>query len=422
MENTRKLNAFIVAWGLALLFYVLEYATRSAPAVMLPELTNAFGETSAGVGALLGAYYYTYSTTSLIAGLALDKAGAKIVVPLGCALLAIGCLLFTVGDLPWGYVGRLLQGAGSSFAFTGAVYLASRGFSARSLATAIGVTQSLGMIGGFAGQFVVGPIIGFGIDWRTIWISFGVIGLVLAGLLYGVVPGRGETGSRGESPSLRALLVPYRIVLSNPQSYLCGAIAGLLFAPTTIGDMTWGVSFFQHDKQFSFQQAVTVIAAVPLGWAVGCPLLGWLADFFGLRKPSLFGGILLMLAAVAQLTFLPELAPPLLSLFIFGIASGAAMIPYTIIKEANPDEVKGSATGIQNFIVFGISAVVGPIFGGFFGSTLETASDHVAHFRDAGAFWFACIACAAILSMFLRETGHRSAPNINAKAGAQAPT
>lgn len=83
-------------------------------------------------------------------------------------MLAIGCVVFAAGDMFWGYTGRLLQGAESDFAFTGAVYLASRGFSACSLATAIGVTQSLGMLGGSAGQFLVGPIIGFGVDWRAV--------------------------------------------------------------------------------------------------------------------------------------------------------------------------------------------------------------------------------------------------------------
>ena len=31
------------------------------------------------------------------------------------------------------------------------------------------------------------------------------------------------------------------------------------------------------------------------------------------------------------------------------------MIPYTMIKEGNPDEVKGSATGGINFITFGVT-------------------------------------------------------------------
>ena len=39
------------------------------------------------------------------------------------------------------------------------------------------------------------------------------------------------------------------------------------------------------------------------------------------------------------------------------------MIPYAIIKEVNPDNVKGSATGAINFLVFAISALTAPAYG-----------------------------------------------------------
>ena len=40
------MRLFIVAWLFCLLFYFMEYAVRSAPSVMLPELTTAFGLTT----------------------------------------------------------------------------------------------------------------------------------------------------------------------------------------------------------------------------------------------------------------------------------------------------------------------------------------------------------------------------------------
>ena len=409
LSSTRP---FVIAWVIALLFYVLEYATRSSPAVMIPQLSGAFGETAVGVSAILGAYYYSYSLVSLGAGAVLDRLGARYAVAFGSAVLGVGCLVFVLASPVDGYIGRLLQGAGSSFAFTGAVYLASRGFSPRSLATAIGVTQCLGMLGGSAGQFVVGPLLGDGLGWPSFWIFYGITGLVLAALLFVITPGQAQPGGAVAG----GLLAPYAVVLGNPQSYLCGLIAGLLFTPTTIGDMTWGVAFFQHDVALDFQHAVTVISMVPLGWVVGCPLMGWLADSIGLRKPVLIGGGIAMLAMVGQITLLPQLLPPMIGMFLFGVASGVAMIPYSIIKEANPDEVKGCATGTQNFLVFGISALIGPVFGNTLGRTLETASDHLTHFREAGLFWMAAILLAIVVSFFLSETGTRKAHHPQAAA------
>ena len=403
---------FILAWLVALLFYVLEYAARSSPAVMITQLESAYAISAVGVSGILGAYYYAYSISSLVAGASIDRFGAKAAVTLGLLILTAGCFAFAVPNPGTAYWGRLLQGVGSSFAFTGAVFLASRGFSTASLATAIGFTQCMGMLGGSAGQFLVGPLLAHGVNWRFFWIFFGVTGLALAIAQFVLTPW--ATGS--SDANTRGWLSPYRIVLSNPQSWLCGLVAGLLFLPTTIGDMTWGVAFFQHDQQLDFSRAVTVVSMVPLGWVFGCPLFGWLADRLGARKPVVVGGCVLMLATIAQIGFLPGLLPPMASLFLFGLESGVAMIPYTIIKESNPDHVKGSATGIQNFLVFGLSALAGPVFSRLLGKTLESTDDHAAHFRNAAGFWMATVAVAFVASLFLRETGQRASREASNRA------
>jgi MFS family permease len=270
------------------------------------------------------------------------------------------------------------------------------------------VTQCLGMLGGWAGQSVVGPMIHREVPWPTIWNVLGAASL-LTGLLLLVVTPAGNRPASQPSAAHSSLLRPYGIVFSNPQSYLCGLAAGLLFVPTTVGAMIWGVAFFQKDLAFSYPSAVTTASMVPLGWVVGCPLLGWLADRVGRRKPPLIWGAVIMLLAMTQLAYLPALMPAQLTAFIFGIASGAAMIPYTIIKEANPDEVKGSATGGMNFLTFAVTAVIGPVFARFAGKGFETG-DHIAHFRSGATFWIVCILVAIGLSALLRETGHARRP------------
>src|ERR1700678_276384 len=359
--NAVQTRAFVFAWAFTVVFYFLEYAVRSSPSVMIPELEASFHTTALGISAILGAYYYTYSVMSLVAGAALDHLGAKRTVPIGAAILGIGCLFFSGGSVVAGDVGRLLQGAGSAFAFTGAVYLAAHGFSARYLATAIGATQCVGMLGGSAGQFVVGPMIEHGLEVHTIWIVLGVIILAVAVFLYLATP-KEQSAPHAQEGGFGSVLKPYKIVFSNPQSYLCGIIAGLMFAPTTIGDMIWGVASFQKDLQFSYHNAVLVASMVPLGWVFGCPLLGWLSDRIGRRKPVIIGSATVMILAGAQIAFHPLPISARLGMFIFGVASGAAMIPYSIIKEVNPDNVKGSATGGINFLVFAITTFLGPLY------------------------------------------------------------
>ena len=215
---------------------------------------------------------------------------------------------------------------------------------------------------------------------------------------------------------------PYKVVLANPQSYLCGFCAGLLFLPTTIGDMIWGVPFLRDTLGVSYSQAVDRATMVPLGWVIGCPLLGYLADRIGRRKPVLIGGALLMLAASATVVYLPGVVPPYVLGLLLGIGSGAAMIPYAIIKEVNPDKVKGSATGAINFLVFTLSALLAPAYGWLLNDLAGGGKLTETVFRNANSFGVAGIVLAIVLACFLRETGsasHAAAPMIQtAKAPA----
>lgn len=395
---------YVIAWVFGLIFYFLDYVIRSAPAVMIPELVSNFNTTELKLISIVGTYYYTYSTCSLIAGIALDKFGGKRSVFAGTFILGIGCLLFLLSSQTAGITGRLLQGAGCAFAFPGCVYLASKGFSSKSLATAIGVTQCIGMLGGTAGQFVVGPWIKEGMNINTFWLWSGIMTLITAIVLFFVIPR--ETKENNQEEKALGFLEPYKIVFRNPQSWLCGIISGLLFAPTTIFAMTWAVAFFQKDKGFEFSDAAMTSAMVAFGWVFGCPLLGFITDKIGLRKPVLAGGAILMILSLLQLVYLPDLYPAKFSMFILGIGSGAAMIPYSVIKEANPDYVKGSATGAINFITFGVTTLLNPVFSRWFGKSLGIEPGNI-HFQHSVLFWIAGIVLAIFISLLLRETGRK---------------
>src|SRR6201991_3721128 len=108
--------ALTAAWLLAAVFYFWQYAMRSAPAVMVPELTQAFGLSAVGVASLVGLFYWGYAPFSLVAGVAMDQVGPRAVVPLGAASVAIGAILFSTADPTLGSIGRFLQGAGGVFA------------------------------------------------------------------------------------------------------------------------------------------------------------------------------------------------------------------------------------------------------------------------------------------------------------------
>jgi len=402
---SRGVRTAVVAWLVTAVYYFYQYTLRSAPAVMMPQLSEAFGLTTMGVASMAGLFYWGYSPFSLVAGAAMDGLGPRKVVPIGAAAVGIGALLFATGNGSAASVGRFLQGAGGVFALVGAIYIASTNFPASKAATLIGATQMFGMAGGSAGQFVVGPIIGSGIAWSTFFLGMGVAGLVISVLLFFLIPAPEPAARRDDwvAAAGRGLGTVFR----NPQSILCGMIAGLLFIPTTIFDMIWGVRFLQDAHGFEFASAVVRSATVPLGWIIGCPLLGFISDRIGRRKPVIVAAAVVLLATLAWILYGPAgVLPPYVLGVVAGVASGAAMLPYTVIKEANPPGVSGSATGVVNFLNFTFSALLGPVFGWIMmrvsgGASIMTLE----HYQTTFEPLIYGVGLAVVLAFLLKETG-----------------
>ena len=404
---SKAARAATIGWLITAVYYFYQYTLRSAPAVMMPQLSTAFGLTAAGVASMAGLFYYGYSPFSLVAGVAMDRIGPRRVVPLGAAVVGVGALMFASGNTAAANVGRFLQGAGGVFALVGAAYIATTNFPASRAATLIGATQMFGMAGGSAGQFLVGPAIASGVSWSAFWTFMGAGGLVMAGALYMLLPAPPAADAMGAKAGKADALRGFGIVFSNPQSILCGIVAGLIFIPTTIFDMVWGVRYLQEAHGMEYGEAVLRSATVPFGWIIGCPLLGAMSDRIGRRKPVVAGGAAVLLGCLAWILFGPsELLPPYVLGLVAGIASGAAMLPYTIIKEANPPDVSGTATGVVNFLNFTFSALLGPVFAGRLIEASGGASTMaLAHYQAAFLPLIYGVALAIVLTLFMKETG-----------------
>jgi len=254
---------------------------------------------------------------------------------------------------------------------------------------------------------VVGPLIERGVPWGKFWIYAGVLGLVIAVGLFAFLPKEAPRAATADSHGWSGMFRSLKTVFLNPQSILCGLISGLLFIPTTILGMTWGVRFLQEARGRDYEAAVMLAATVPLGWIIGCPLLGFISDRLGRRKPVILAGTLMLLAVLAWVLFGDPaiLRGPAVGI-LMGVASGAAMLPYSVIKEANPPELGGSATGVINFLNFTFSALLGPVFGARLVEVSAGANEmSLEHYQAGFKPLLLGVAIALILTFFLRETG-----------------
>jgi MFS family permease len=402
-HTTAKSRAAVGAWVIAATYYFYQYVLRSAPSVMMPELSNAFGVSALSVASIVSIFYYGYSPFSLVAGAAMDRFGPRKVIPLGAATTGFGAILFSLGTVQAANIGRFLQGAGGVVGVVGTIYIAMTYFPPSQAATLIGATQMFGMAGGAAGQFAVGPLTAKGMAWNSFWFGMGVAGIGLGVLLLILLPRESKIHNEG----LEKVIDGFYTVFKNPQSILCGLIAGLLFIPTTIFSMIWAVRYLQEAHGIDYASAAMRSATVPLGWIIGCPLLGFISDKLGRRKPVIVGGSLVLLACLGWILFgIPGIFPPYSVGLIAGIASGAAMLPYTVIKEANPPQLSGTATGVVNFLNFTFSALFAPVFAWLLEhASGRTARFELGHYQQAFVLLLVGVAIAIVLTFFLKETG-----------------
>jgi MFS family permease len=141
---------------------------------------------------------------------------------------------------------------------------------------------------------------------------------------------------------------------------------------------------------------------------IGCPLLGFVSDRLGRRKPVILVGTLALAAILGWVLYgvpTPFFRGATVGIAM-GITSGAAMLPYTVIKEVNPPGLAGSATGVVSFINFTFSALLGPVFGRLLmGASEDSEAMLLEHYQEAFAPMLVGVLVAAGLTCLLRETG-----------------
>ena len=133
----------------------------------------------------------------------------------------------------------------------------------------------------------------------------------------------------------------------------------------------------------------------------------------------IIAGAVVLLACLAWILYGPaDVFPPYVVGIVAGFASGAAMLPYTVIKEANPPELGGTATGVINFLNFTFSALLGPVFAWILTSVSGGATRmSLEHYQTAFEPLLYGVGLAIVLTLLLKETGPAVRPAVRKATG-----
>ena len=354
------LRLALYGWATGALFFFYAWILRVAPSVMIDELMRDFAVGAAAVGNLSAFYFYGYAGMQIPVGLLMDRFGPRrlmTVAALGCAA---GCLVFALAPTLWALsLGRLLIGATAAFSLVGAMTVAGQWFPPARFALLSGFAMMLGMAGGVFGQAPLRLLVEE-LDWRQASLALAGGGVLLA--LAAAATVRDKSRSSG---GLRQVMTGLARVGRNRQTWLI-ALAGLGTTGPLLGFAgLWGVPYLVLTQGLDRTSAAGVTSMMFVGWGVGAPVIGWLSDRIGRRKPPFVAGLVLTAVAMAGLAWAPGL--PLWAVsalcFLCGFGGSSQILGFAAVRELNPPAAGGAALGIVNGVVTGAGALYQPLLG-----------------------------------------------------------
>lgn len=409
-DQKPSLYAWLV-WACSALFFFYEFCLQSSPSVMVPELMQAFHVNASQLGKLSAYYFYAYALMQLPVGLLLDRFGPRIMMTVACFICAVGAFIFshTHSLLP-AELARFFMGLGSACALISALKLASLWFPPNRYSLLIGFLLMFGMMGAIGGQVPLSIFVNH-YGWRDSMEVLAIIGFILAALFYCFVRNGHNFKKVRAHQSGSFSLAGLKNVLCNKQIWLLSLYAAFMYAPTPAFGELWGVPFIVTTFSVSATLAAKVVAMVFVGWMVGSPFFGFLADRssqhlhyirFGTWASLVVMG-LIVFAGQANIWFMGLL------LFSFGFFSSAFALVFTLVKEATDIHYAATASGFLN----GLNELVPGLLQAGIGLALDASwrgtlhqgvrSYTIANYHSASFSLLAVIAFAVVLVYLLQQ-------------------
>ncbi|MEE3001431.1 MAG: MFS transporter [Planctomycetota bacterium] len=358
-----------LVWFVPAIFFLYEYLLRVAPGVIEKDLEKQFHLDEGGMGGALGMYYYAYAPMQLVVGVLLDRYGARLLLTLAAVFCSIGLVFFSMAETPSELAAsRFIVGFGSSFAFIGAIYVAIVWFNEEKVAFLTGLTAGMGFGIGIFTEWFLADIFGQPPQWRPDMLVLAGVGLVIAAGIWCIVPQRPawylDVKDINKRCSIREAIGGLGKVMRKPAIWMISLGCAFVYLPLPLA-ANWGPRSLGELLSIPELEGSHLFAWFYLGVALGSPLVGWLSDRMGRRKPLLVAGA----ASTSVLTVLIITTAGLTTtstailLLGWGLCTSTYILGYPLAASAGPKETSGSAIAFVNFIGMLLAGIFVWVFG-----------------------------------------------------------
>ena len=186
--NSNLFSRRILVWLIGVSFLEFQFFLQLSSGIVVSMIMHERGLSALVAGLLSSSFYYVYTSLQMPVGLLFDKYNARMLLSLNAFICSMGCFLFALDyNLTSLFMGRLIIGGGSAFAFVGLTQVLRQNFPLKQYAFMIGFSETLGFTLTVMGMIGMGLVINT-LGWHLFITGAGCAGLIIAGLCWTFIP------------------------------------------------------------------------------------------------------------------------------------------------------------------------------------------------------------------------------------------
>ncbi len=363
-------------WAIGALFYALDYFQHTAPSVLLEPISKSLNLNLVYVGDIMSVYFPLYAISQLPAGYFLDRFGTKKVLSISCTIVSLGLLLMGLSN---GYLilllGRILIAIGSGSAFIGALKIASDWLPAKLFPLAVGLTNTIGVLGGIFGVSFFAWLLDK-LNWRTAVYIITAFGFLLA--VFIIVLLKSKVSSKGEAVKRKNFSL--KILKTLP--LWCLALYAGIMVGTVVNAFAelYGVVFIEYNFHLSVEDGAAISSMIFVGIGCGGPVHGIIAGFLHSKKIwMLISNIITIVLFGILVLFSNFLVEWMLFIIYFGLGFfvSSMLLAFAVAREIYEPEQHGFVIAFINMFIGICGAIFQPLVGEIFLIVNGTSADNM---------------------------------------------
>lgn len=397
-----------VIWLICAFFFLYEFLLRTVLGTFQSSIMSDLNISAVQFAIISStAYQVIYGLMQLPVGIIAERYGLKKTLLFASLLCAIATLGFAVvPSWEMALCFRLLMGLGSSFGFVCLLLAVYDWLPRKNIAFFIGLSQFIGTLGP---MLAAGPLNAlFEADilgWRGLFIVLAITGSIIAVLVFCLVEKNREINN-----SFYILSKPLPLwanlyqVIRQKQIWWIGLYSSSTYFSLEYLSENEGISFLVT-KGFSASFAAYLITISWLGYAIGCPLFGYLSDKLKQRKPMMILSISIVFLSLSAIIYLPlNQLLMLLCFFLLGIGASGQSIGFAIISEYCQQSYLTIGLAFNNTLIMVFGAISAPVIGMMLDRNMHLTSS-LFNYQENFSILLGFILLGFVLSIVLiRET------------------